>query len=84
MVMELVIIALDPHMIPYFMANEIWYALVFLICDFDYHAYVSCVKKVKGHIIIAYWWPLTYSNNCHIKNGYRNHKYEIQMHTVVH
>ena len=54
MVMELVIIALYPHMIPYFMANEIWYALVFLICDFDYHAYVSCVKKVKGHIIIAY------------------------------
>ena len=55
MVMELLITALDPNMIPYCMANEIWYALVFLIyCDFDYHAYVSCVKKVKGHIIIAY------------------------------
>ena len=46
MVMELVIIALDPHMIPYFMANEIWYALVFHICDFDYHA--SCVLRYKG------------------------------------
>ena len=38
MVRELLIIALEPHMISYFMANEIWYQLVFHICDFDYHA----------------------------------------------
>ena len=84
MVIKLLIIALEPHLIPYFMANEIWYALVFHICDFDYHA--SCVprKRVEGHIIIAYCWPLTYSNNCHIKHGYRDHKYEIRMHTIVH
>ena len=41
MVMELLIIALDRHMIPYFMANEICYALVFHFCDLDYYA--SCV-----------------------------------------
>ena len=41
--MELLIIALDPHMTPYFMANEIRYALVFHICDFDYHD--SCVLR---------------------------------------
>ena len=28
MVMELLIIALGSHIIPYFMTNEIWYALV--------------------------------------------------------
>ena len=43
MVMELLIIALDPYMIPYFMANGIWYALVFHICDSEYHA--SCVLQ---------------------------------------
>ena len=46
MVMELLIIAPDPHMIPYFMANELWYALVFHICDFNYHA--SFVLRLKG------------------------------------
>ena len=46
--------------------------------------HVSCIKRVKGHTIIAYWGPLTYSSNCHIKHGYRKNKYEIRMHTVVH
>ena len=54
MVMELLIIALDIHMIPYFMADEIWYAFMFHICDFDYHASCELRKMVKVHS------PLTY------------------------
>ena len=42
MVMELLIISLDPHMISSFIANEIWYAQVFHICDFDYP---TCVLR---------------------------------------
>ena len=34
--------ALDGHMIPYFMPNEIWYAVVFHICDL--------VIMLSGHL----------------------------------
>ena len=43
MVKELLIIALDALMIPYFMAIEICNALVFQICEFDHLA--SCVLR---------------------------------------
>ena len=45
--MELLIIALESHMIPYFMGNEIWYALVFHIYDFDYHAALKRSKVTE-------------------------------------
>ena len=55
LVMKLLIIALDHHMIPYFIAYEIWYGLlysVFVILIITLH--VPYIKRVKGHRIITY------------------------------
>ena len=41
MAKELLIIILGSNMIPYFIANEIWYTFVFQICDFDNN--MACV-----------------------------------------
>ena len=54
MVRELLIIAIDPLMIPYFIAKEIWHTLVSIFVILIIMLHVFCVKKVKVHRIIIY------------------------------
>ena len=76
MVMELLIIALDPHMISYFMANEIWYAWVFHICDFDHHALCdSYLNRSKVINICNYSVNFDLFNAEHMKHDNQNNKY---------
>ena len=48
MAVDLLINILDSYMIPHFNANELLYAFVFHVCDFDNHALCdSCLNRPK-------------------------------------